>query len=192
MRTDTIQKRLRPLSEQPLQAFLGTGIHTLGLLGWILQQVGRADVYVSTYSTSEEFLSGFHNLQKKGLIAHSVLLADLKASRKTVKLSALMSRCFDQVYLGQNHSKVVLVQTDKGRCISVISSQNQTYGGRAECTMISTSQEIFMDLYCGFKDIVKQSVLLDGLFPGPTTEDRAVSSHSHSCLGDLRPFGVEE
>lgn len=168
MRTNTIQRKLSPLSDCALQSFLGTGIHTLGLLGWILQQVGRADVYVSTYSTSEEFLSGFYNLRKKGLIAHAVLLADLKASRKTVKLSELMSQCFDEVYLGQNHSKVVLVQTDNGRCVSVISSQNQTYGGRAECTMISTSQEVFYDLYCGFKDIVKQSVSIDGLYTRTT------------------------
>ena len=97
MRTDTIQRKLRPLSDCPLQSFLGTGIHTLGLLGWILQQVGCADVYVSTYSTSEEFLSGFYNLRKKNLITHAVMLADLKASGKTVKLNDLMNRCFDKV-----------------------------------------------------------------------------------------------
>jgi len=161
-------------------------------LGWILQQVGRADVYVSTYSTSEEFLSGFYNLRKKDLITHAVLLADLKASRKTVRLSELMNRCFDEVHLGQNHSKVVLVQTENGKCVSVISSQNQTYGGRAECTMISTSQEVFYDLFCGFKDIVKQSVSIDGLYSRTTAADRGTGSHSHSCLGDFRPFGIEE
>ena len=42
--------QLKPLSNTPLQVYLGTGIHTLGLLGWILKQVGRADVYVTTFS----------------------------------------------------------------------------------------------------------------------------------------------
>ena len=168
MRAKQLQTTLKPLDKCPFQAYLGVGIHTLGLLGWILQQVGRADVYISTFSTSEEFLSGFYNLRKKGFLGHTVLLADLKACRKTVKLNSLMQNCFDTVFLGQNHSKVVLVRTEAGKTVSVISSQNQTYGGRAECTMITTSQETFYELYCGFKNVVDNSVLLNGLFTGTT------------------------
>ena len=89
-----ILKNLKPLNSTALQCYLGTGIHTLGLLGWILEQTGRADVYVSTFSTSEEFLNGFLNLRKKGLIRRAVMVADLKASKKTVKLNQLMSYCF--------------------------------------------------------------------------------------------------
>ena len=44
--TNQIQQLLKPLSDCPVQSYLGTGIHTLGLLGWILPQVGRADVYL--------------------------------------------------------------------------------------------------------------------------------------------------
>ena len=71
-----------------------------------------------------------------------MLLADLKASKKTYKLYKEMQQNFDAVYLGQNHSKVVLVQNDRWT-VTVISSQNQTYGDRAECTLVTTSQEIF-------------------------------------------------
>lgn len=80
-----ILKNLKPLNSAALQCYLGTGIHTLGLLGWILEQTGRADVYVSTFSTSEEFLNGFLNLRKKGLIRRAVMVADLKASKKNSK-----------------------------------------------------------------------------------------------------------
>ena len=155
---------LQPLNKCASQCYLGTGLHTLGLLNWILQQTGRADVYVSTFSTSEAFLNGFFNLRKKNLIGHSVLLADLKASRKTLHLYRLMQSCFDTVYLGMNHSKIVLVQNDS-HLVSVISSQNQTYGDRAECTMVTTDQMAFYDLYCGLRDIVdKNSIQLNGLF----------------------------
>lgn len=159
-----IQTILKPLNKCVTQSYLGNGIHTLGLLGWILQQVGCADVYVSTFSTSEEFLSGFHNLKKKGLVRHSVLLADLKASKKTVRLKSLMEQCFDSVFLGLNHSKVVLVQTDKGQTVTVITSQNQTYGGRAECTIITTSQDVFYEVYCGYKSVVNNSIQFNGIF----------------------------
>lgn len=162
---------LRPLATTPLQSHLGRGLHTLGLLGWILQQTGPADIYVSTFSTSDAFLRGFHNLKKKELILKSVLLADLKASKKTYRLYKEMQQNFDAVYLAQNHSKVVLVQNERWT-VTVISSQNQTYGDRAECTLVTTSQEIFYEQYCGLRELVdSNSIQLNGLFLRLTEQD---------------------
>lgn len=165
-------KILRQLATHPLQSHLGRGLHTLGLLGWILDQTGPAEVYVSTFSTSDAFLRGFYNLKKKGLVTKSVLLADLKASKKTYKLYKEMQQNFDAVYLAQNHSKVVLVQNDEWT-VTVISSQNQTYGDRAECTIITTFQEIFFEQYSGFSDIVdNNSIQLNGLFRRLSDKDK--------------------
>lgn len=91
----------RPLSDTVTQYHIGTGLHTLGLLKWILQQTGRADVYVSTFSTSDAFLSGFLRLRRRKLIDKATLVADLKAARKTVQLYKLMQSCFDHVHLAQ-------------------------------------------------------------------------------------------
>ena len=187
-----LNKLLSPLSKCPLQSFLGKGLHTLGLLDWILKQTGRADVYVSTFSTSDAFLRGFYNLRKKDLIGHSVLLADLKASYKTVKLYREMQCCFDSVYLSMNHSKVVLVQNDS-HLVTVISSQNQTYGDRAECTIITTDQEVFLQQYSGFKDLVDEnSIQLNGLFNGHARKDQGTGEQTDACFGDWRPFGVAD
>lgn len=162
---------LHPLATSLLQSHLGRGLHTLGLLGWILEQTGPADVYVSTFSTSDAFLRGFFNLKKKKLVTRSVLLADLKASKKTYRLYKEMQQNFDAVYLAQNHSKVVLVQNDRWT-VTVISSQNQTYGDRAECTLVTTSQEIFYEQYCGFRELVdNNSIQLNGLFLRLTEQD---------------------
>ena len=180
---------LQPLSRCATQTYLGTGLHTLGLLAWILQQTGRADVYVSTFSTSEAFLNGFYNLRKKELIGHSVLLADLKASRKTLHLYRLMQSCFDSVYLGMNHSKIVLVQNDN-HIVSVISSQNQTYGDRAECTMVTTDQMAFYNLYSGLRDIVdKNSIQLNGLFNRLTERDQQMRENVNDLIDGVFPFG---
>ena len=184
-----IQTILQPLSRQATQTYLGTGLHTLGLLNWILQQTGRADVYVSTFSTSEAFLSGFYNLRKKNLVGRSVLLADLKASRKTLHLYRLMQSCFDSVYLGMNHSKIVLVQNDT-HLVSVISSQNQTYGDRAECTMVTTDQTAFFDLYSGLREIMdKNSIQLNGLFNELTQRDNTVRESTNDPVDGVLPFG---
>lgn len=168
-----ISKILRPLTynSEKCQAYLGTGLHTLGLLGWILEQTGRADVYVSTFSTSDAFLSGFLRLKRKNLIARSVLVADLKAARKTVKLYRLMQSCFDEIFLSMNHSKIVLVQNECWT-VSVISSQNQTYGDRAECSLVTTDQNIFLSLYSGLSKIVENnSIQMNGLFNRAASKD---------------------
>ena len=49
---------LRPIADAQTQAYFGRHLHTLGLIKWILSQIGPADVWVSSYSTSEEFLRG--------------------------------------------------------------------------------------------------------------------------------------
>ena len=180
---------LQPLNKCATQTYLGTGLHTLGLLNWILQQTGRADVYVSTFSTSEAFLNGFYNLRKKHLVGHSVLLADLKASRKTLHLYRQMQSCFDSVYLGMNHSKIVLVQNDT-HLVSVISSQNQTYGDRAECTMVTTDQMAFYNLYSGLRDIVdNNSIQLNGLFNRITERDNCLREDTNDPVAGVLPFG---
>lgn len=137
-----INTLLRPLSEKPLQAYFGQGLHTLGLLGWLLQQTGKADVWVSSYSTSEPFLNGFYLLRQKDLIRHSTIVLDHRAARKTLQLESLLCSAFEHVLLGQNHSKLLLLQNWNHR-VSVVTSQNQTYGARAESTIISTDSEVF-------------------------------------------------
>lgn len=180
---------LRPMATHPLQSHLGRGLHTLGLLGWILEQTGPADVYVSTFSTSDAFLRGFYNLKKKNLVLKSVLLADLKASKKTYRLYKEMQQNFDAVYLSQNHSKVVLVQNDRWT-VTVISSQNQTYGDRAECTLVTTYQEIFYQQYSGFRELVdNKSIQLNGLFERLADENTRACLSADSPSGDFRIIG---
>lgn len=180
---------LRPLATHPLQSHLGRGLHTLGLLGWILEQTGPADVFVSTFSTSDAFLRGFYNLKKKDLVLKSVLLADLKASKKTYRLYKEMQQNFDAVYLSQNHSKVVLVQNDEWT-VTVISSQNQTYGDRAECTLVTTNQEIFYQQYSGFSELVdNNSIQLNGLFERLIEQNKRSCQSTDSPSGDFRIIG---
>lgn len=133
---------LRPLGEKPLQAYFGQGLHTLGLLSWLLDQTGTADVWVSSYSTSEAFLNGFILLRQRGLVRNSTILLDMRAARKTLRLERLLCSAFGHVLLGQNHSKLLLIRNWR-HSVSVVTSQNQTYGARAESTIISTDHGVF-------------------------------------------------
>lgn len=56
-----------------------------------------------------------------------------------------MTEAFDEVKLTLNHSKVMLVANSEW-LVSVITSQNQTYGDRAECTFITTDRYVYLNL----------------------------------------------
>lgn len=185
-----IDKILRPIDHGD-QVYLGKGLHVLGLLRWILGQAGKSEIWVSTFSTSEEFLAGLLRLRKEGLVSRATLVADLKAARKTEVLKPLMAECFEDVFLGENHSKVMLVQNDRWT-VSVITSQNQTYGGRAECTMVTVSQETFLQLFSGLKDIMDNSTRLDGIHGRTTGNDGDAWRGTDTSGGTWRPIGAAD
>ena len=56
-----------------------------------------------------------------------------------------MTEAFDAVKLTLNHSKVMLVANSEW-LVSVTTSQNQTYGDRAECTFIATDRDVYLNL----------------------------------------------
>ena len=183
---------LKPISEKPLQAFFGQGLHTLGLLGWILKQTGMADVWVSSYSTSEPFLNGFVRLKDKSLVRHSAILLDQRAARKTLKLETLLCNAFDHVFLAQNHSKLLLVR-NQSFCVAVITSQNQTYGARAESTILSTDGSVFNALMDEFVHLCGDNAVELDLKNGKgiVTEGGGTGEAPAHTFPDWRPFGSE-
>ena len=187
-----IRSLLRPVRETSLQAYFGQGLHTLGLLGWLLPQTGKSDVWVSSYSTSEPFLNGFFLLRQKDLIGHSTILLDQRAARKTLHLECLLAATFDTVFLGQNHSKLLLVHGEDID-LSVITSQNQTYGARAESTIISTDREVFRVLMKQYVDICSNDAAEIDLQNGKgiVTEGGASGKTPADTFPDWRPFGAE-
>lgn len=159
-----IDEILKPLSTMPLQAYVDSRIQLFDVIEKILRETGPAEIYISTFSTSEEFLRRISKFKSTGLISRAVMLTDLKASKKTVNLYQFISLVFDAVYLGENHSKVILIHNDKWS-VSVCTSQNQTRGNRAESGMISTDKAIYSTLFTSLSQIIQtKSIQLDGLF----------------------------
>ena len=187
-----INTLLHPIFEEPIQAYFGKDLHTLGLLGWLLAQTCRSDVWVSSYSTSEPFLNGFYLLRQKGLIRHSAILLDQRAVRKTLHLESLLDAAFEHIFLGQNHSKLLLIR-NKEMTVSVITSQNQTYGARAESSIITTDQQVFDVLIKQFVDICGHGAVEIDLKNGKgiITEDRASGTAAVDTFPDWRPIGFE-
>ncbi len=128
-------------------------------------------------------------MRDNGSILSAKMLLDVKASKKTVHLWRLMSACFEDVYLGENHSKVTLFRNDQ-HVISVVTSQNQTYGSRDESTIITSEPQVFADLYSGYtKHCDTQSLRINGNFSGITDKRAELGRDFDPDIGDVRPFG---
>ena len=187
-----IDSYLRPVQNTVVQAYFGQGLHTLSLLRWLLPQTGPADVFLSSYSTSEPFLNGFHLLKRKKLVRKSMILLDQRAARKTIHLERLLADTFDNVFLGQNHSKILLIRNNSFS-VSVVTSQNQTYGGRAECTIITTDKVVFEVLMAQFVSICGDSAVELDIKNGRgiIAENRRTGIPDDDTTADWRPFGLE-
>ena len=164
-----INQILKPLSDTPIQAYLDNRIQLFDIIEKILLEVGESDIFISTFSTSEEFLRRIYRFKESGLIRYATMIADLKASRKTERLYSFIANVFDDVYLSENHSKVILIQNKKW-CVSICTSQNQTRGNRIESGIITTDSSIYSTLISQYTDIVQnKSIMLNGLFTRTNT-----------------------
>ena len=164
-RTANIDQILRPLKETPFQAYLSNAVQVADILEWILAQVGVAEVWQTSFSISEEFLRRLFFITKDKKVSRINLVLDHKATNKTLKLWAFITQVIERTYLAANHSKILLVQSERGDTVSVITSQNLTRGNRHESAFISTDSAIFAMLKAQVDDLItNHSVPLHDLF----------------------------
>lgn len=164
-RTASMADILKPLSEAPSQAYLSNAVQVADLLEWILEQVGTAKVWQTSFSISEEFLRRLFFIEKSGRVSEFNLVLDHKATNKTLKLWSFMTQVIERTYLTDNHSKILLVEADSGQTVAVVTSQNLTRGNRHESAFISTDKAIFDILHTEVDDLIRNhSVPLGDLF----------------------------
>ena len=171
-RNSSINDILKPLGERPYQAYLSNVLQVADVLEWVLEQVGTAEVWQTSFSISEEFLRRLFFIEKSGRVKRFNLLLDHKATNKTLKLWAFITQVIERTYLADNHSKILLVRSDAGDTVSVVTSQNLTRGNRSESAFITTDKEIFDTLHAQVQELIKgHSVPLNDLFANKIVEE---------------------
>ena len=164
-RSAQISDFLRPLDEVQSQAYLSNAMQVADILEWILEQVGTAKVWQTSFSISEEFLRRLFFIEKSGRVSEFNLVLDHKATNKTLKLWVFITQVIQRTFLADNHSKILLVEAESGETVSVITSQNLTRGNRHESAFISTDKVIFNTLKKQVEDLIRNhSVPLHDLF----------------------------
>lgn len=172
-RNVNIDEILKPLAETPLQAYLSNLLQVADVLEWVLAQTGRARIYQTSFSISEEFLRRLFFIYQKGNISEINLVLDHTATNKTLKLWAFITQVIERTYLADNHSKLLLVEPENANyVVSIITSQNLTRGNRLESTLISTDRNLFEKLRSEIDDIIKfHSIPLNELFRERIADD---------------------
>ena len=118
-RSASISEILRPLADNPFQAYLSNAVQVADILEWILEQVGVAEVWQTSFSISEEFLRRLFFITKDKRVSRINLVLDHKATNKTLKLWAFITQVIERTYLADNHSKILLVKSEAGDTVSV-------------------------------------------------------------------------
>ena len=164
-RNADIKDFLKPIREKPYQAYLSNALQVADILDWVLKQLGKSEVWQTSFSISEEFIRRLYFIEKSGLVTKFNLVLDHKATNKTLKLWAFITQVIDTTYLADNHSKVLLVKSESGEMVSIITSQNLTRGNRCESAVITTDNDIFNTLHSQIQDLItNHSVPLNELF----------------------------
>lgn len=68
MKQSSITDILLPLCANGYQAYLSNALQVADVLKWVLSQTGAADVRMTSFSISEEFLRRIFFIEKEGLV----------------------------------------------------------------------------------------------------------------------------
>lgn len=172
MARSKVLEELKPLEKSATQPYFSKSIQLADIIQWVLEQIGRASISISTFSTSEEFLRRLHKFKQKGLISECFLFCDLRAARKTIALKHFMQSTFDRIFLCENHSKVVIMRSDTCE-VAIVTSQNQTRGDRYEAGIITTDISTCVYLKMAFIEMAQNSISINDLLlsTGNNSED---------------------
>lgn len=133
---------IRALENTPVQTYLSDSVQVADLLDAALDYTGPADITLTSFSISEEFLRRLFFIRKSGRIRNLRIVLDFKATNKTLMLWPFIAQTVEHCYLSNNHSKILLVGGDS-RQLTAVMSQNLTRGNRHECGAIFTTKEIY-------------------------------------------------
>lgn len=167
---ENVRRQIKPLACSKVQAYFSSEFQLYHLLEFILEQTGSANLVLTTFSVSEEFVRKLVQMKNLGLISRLVIIADHRTAVKALRLTLFTNNVSEELSLGNNHAKVLLIENELWK-VSVVTSQNQTRGNRIECGMICSIPEIYDDLLTSVQREQKKMINANAIFSGTTGED---------------------
>lgn len=130
------------------------------LISWLLQQIGPADVMVTSFGLSETAIRSFLQLIDAGLIKSLQCLFDISTKKNKFDLLMFAQNVSGKIYLNSNHSKLILLENEKYKII-IQSSANLTVNRRFEAGMLLIDHPLADQLATTIKLMFQESILLN-------------------------------
>ena len=165
-----VRRQINPLACSKVQAYFSSDFQLYHLLEFVLEQTGPANVTLTTFSVSEEFVRKLAQMKNSGFISRLTIIADHRTAVKALRLTLFTNNIAEELLLGNNHAKVILVENSEWK-VSVVTSQNQTRGNRIECGMICTYREIYDGLLKSVREEQKKMIDANAVFNGTVATD---------------------
>lgn len=111
------------------------------LIFHLLKQIGPSDIFIATYSISQETLEAINSRISSGLIRNIRFIIDNRVKVMSPIPFQLMKESFNYRCISL-HAKVALIENDQWK-ISIVTSQNATNNPKLERGVIYTDNKIF-------------------------------------------------
>ena len=107
----------------------------------LLELIGPAELYFTTWSLKEYPVRLFLDAMESGKITHLYALLDSRVKVRNPDVFQLAKHNFSKVRQYDCHAKVSVLINDKW-VVSIVGSANMTNNPRVEACMLSTNQEV--------------------------------------------------
>lgn len=123
--------------------FVSTGNWSLHqLVEYVLLQTGKASIYITTWSITEEPARNILRLKKEGYIETVSCILDYRAKQRSNKSTSFIVKNFDKVVFAKCHAKTVLIENEHWRVV-ITGSANFTRNPRIETGFVLCDEVSF-------------------------------------------------
>lgn len=124
------------------QPFFINGTFSLHeLVQHFVNQIEPCNIYISSFSLSEESVRSLFNLCESGKIKSLKLLLDERVKKDKLGMLLFASEITPEIYIAKNHSKVVVIKNEKWS-LTILGSANFTVNTRYESGVICSIENI--------------------------------------------------
>lgn len=135
--------------------YLNMQVQSHNVFDYMLQKMGRADrMIISSFAVTEAYIRRI--IRNRERIGHLTLILDFTIASRNPRISLYASKNVDELYLVNNHSKVIYMET-AGRKMAAVMSNNATNNHRFECGIILLETEQAARFGEEFQKVIQES-----------------------------------
>jgi hypothetical protein len=136
--------------------YLNRQVQNHHVFDYMLDKMGGVDkMVISSFAITEAYIRRI--IRNRHRIGHLTLILDFTIASRNPRISLFAGKNVDELYLVNNHSKIIYVEGG-GQCMAAVMSNNATNNHRFEAGIIIQDSEKAAILGAAFEQVIKESV----------------------------------